>query len=63
MRASEKMQILRHELIELNQLFIEWAKSVKPQEGVASLEREMGFLEEYIRRMRKLTAVPRNSSP
>ena len=59
MRASEQLQILRDELIELNRQLVAWCKTVPPREGLASLENEMRFLETYVVRMRK--AIQRNA--
>ena len=53
MRASEKLQLLRDELVQLNGQLVDWCKTVKPREGLASLEDEMRFLETYVARMRR----------
>jgi hypothetical protein len=52
-RASDKLQILRAELVELNGQFVDWCKTVPAREGLASLENELQFLETYVARMRK----------
>jgi hypothetical protein len=62
-RASEKLQVLRDELVELNAQLVDWCKTVPPREGLARLENELHFLETYVARMRKATRPAPGPSP